>query len=82
MQAGQRRGVGMVSDVRVHAPHTLWLAEVGLWRCLCERRRVHWSHIRGFWEVSDQGGHGQIVVARQYRWYCCATVGRGLASEW
>ena len=63
MQAGQGWGVGMVSDVRLHAPHTLWFARAGLWRCLCERRGAHWSHIRGFWEVSDRGGHRQIVAA-------------------
>ena len=37
------------------------------------------GHGRG--KVSERGGYGQIVAARRQRWYCCVTVGRGLASE-
>ena len=71
MQAGQGWGVLMVSDGRLHAPHTRWVAGAGLWRSLCERRRAHWSHIRGVWEVSERGGHGQIVIyCYQKKYYC------------
>jgi len=54
MQAGQGWGVVMVSNGRLHAPHTRWFAGAGLWRGLCDRRRAHWSHIRDVWEVSEK----------------------------
>ena len=81
MQVGHGWRVETVSDGRAQVPHTLWFTSIGPWRCLCERRREEFSHMRGFWEVLERGGHGQIVAARPYRWYCCVTVGRGLASE-
>ena len=55
MQTGQGLGVKVVSEGRSHAPHTLWLARIGPWRCLCKHRRVQCSHMRGFWEVSERG---------------------------
>ena len=69
----------MVSLGIVQTPQVLLGSGVDKVRCMDERKRLQCSYMRGVHVVSERGGHGQMVAARLYRWYCCVAIGSGLA---